>query len=206
MTHSVLAVVRTALPLTLVGAAYVTLTACTLPPERPNPGDFPGALFETGLVPIPNNCTTLQQEFSATASGYISGTNTGFATYEYQSATNDGPVTLVQMQACEPNVVPKYVAMHFFGVAQVQPGEHPVEPDARENGGFLFAFHNTGNERPIRCDDQPSGTVNITESGQAVLAGTFDVEVGCVDEAILDAIPRRVSFTGTFSANNIGIE
>lgn len=185
----------------LIGLAFA---GCQARPDRVDPNDYEAARGETGLAPIPNNCNTLQYTFEAEADGYVNGQVSGFATYEYRSILDQ--ITSIYLNVCGDPTDIRAITLSFFGVTRVEEGEHPVSRTAVEEGGFLFGVSDANPDRPVNCGDNPTGTVTIDDADFRQVSGSVDITSGCIDEEALDRVPRPTRFTGTFTANNIGVE
>lgn len=183
--------------------------ACVIGPDRPDPNLAPGAITDEDLVPIPNNCATLEYPFDATAAGWVEGELSGFAVYEYRS-TNGG-LTTVQLRMCDPEAetateLDQHISLLWLGLGRIEPGTYPVSHTYEEDGGFAFAYTDGRQASAIKCNDQATGEVTITDSDYSTATGSFEVDVRCIDAYLLDRIPRHTVFTGTFVANNVGQE
>lgn len=179
------------------------LGACTARPDRPDPAEFPGADDDGVEPPVPNNCTTLVEAFDVAGSGYVERSVSGFGLYEYRSAPNRQ--TSIYLRACAEGVPSELaIALHYYGVARIEPGDYAFTRLAEEDGGFLFAF--TDDAGDLNCSEQPTGVVTITDATFDRLEGELRVNVLCTDSSLLGRIPRESTFTGTFAATNIGPE
>lgn len=176
---------------------------CTARPDRVDPSDYPGADDDGVEAPIPNDCTTLVDPFAFVGTGFVELSGAGYGVYEYRAAPSQQ--TSIYLRACDGEVpVDLAIAMHFYGVSRIQPGDYTFDRLAYENGGFVFAY--TDEEADVNCSELPSGTVSITTADFDRIEGTAQVNVRCVDAATVGKIPRESNFQIEFSANNVGVE
>jgi hypothetical protein len=178
--------------------------ACSARPERVDPQEYPGANLDTDVVPIPTNCDTLTHTFGMTMDGYVADTLGGYGVYEYEAIPDR--LTTIYLTACGPEETSQYLTLAFYGIDRVEPGEHPVNRFAFEDGGFVFAYTDTTGVSTVNCNELPKGTVTITESSFASVAGSFELEAQCADETNLDRRPGVTTFSGSFAARNVGRE
>jgi hypothetical protein len=185
-------------------SGLVLMIACSPRPERVDPFDFPGSSGDTGVVPIPNTCETRTHSFESTASGHFDLSLSGYAVYEYEAVPDR--LTAIYLTACEPEVPTRFISLAFYGIDRVEVGEHAVDRFAEEEGGFLFSYTDTSSAAPAGCNQLPTGTVTVTDSGFGQIAGSFNVTTLCDDETTEGRRPGETVFTGTFAANNVGVE
>lgn len=179
------------------------LSGCTARPDRVDPADYPGADDDGVEAPIPNNCATLVEAFDVVGTGFVERAASGYGVYEYRAAPDQQ--TSIYLRACDGELQTELaIAMHFYGVSRIQPGDYTFDRLAIENGGFIFAY--TDEASDVNCSELPSGTVSITTADFDRIEGVAQVDVRCVDEATLGKIPRESSFQLNFSASNIGVE
>lgn len=197
-----------------VGLAAL-LVGCQVVPERQPLDAFPTAVDDTDLAARPNNCGQRSHPFDVQLTGYLPDNVllreelVGFADYEFESVPFN--LTSIILRVCEdgdedqPSSV-RTLALNFYGIARVDPGEYEVTRFAAEDGGFIAAYTDETEETVINCNDKPTGSVTIDESGFESISGSFDIDIRCINEQVLDRIPRDSNFSGTFSARNTGVE
>jgi hypothetical protein len=167
------------------------------------------------LAPAPNNCLTRAFPFDIELTGYLPDgvllreQLSGFAEYVYAGAPEHR--TSVILRVCEDgdDAFPsseRVLALNYYGVARVDPGEWEVSRLAETDGGFVFAYTDQSNGTVVNCNDLPTGSVDVTESTFEAVSGTVNINARCVDEGLLERIPRDTTFTGTFRATNVGVQ
>lgn len=175
---------------------------CSQLPDQPEA--CPGGTDDEGTLPTPNNCETLTHEFTASAVGYVTEELGGFGEYEYRS--DAGQITSVYLTVCPEGGTPRTIAMSYFGVARLEPGDHEVSRAAPLAGGFTFSYTDPRGGKQLGCNDKPTGTVTIDAIDFEQVSGSFEVTARCVDNDLIGRIPQDTMFSGTFSANNVGVE
>lgn len=175
---------------------------CSRLPDQPDA--CPGGTDDAGNLPVPNNCETLTHEFQASATGYVAEELSGFGEYEYRSDAGD--ITSIYLTVCPIGAVPRTLALSFFGVARLEPGNHDVSRLAPIDGGFTFSYTDPRGGAQRTCNDSPVGYVQIDAIDFEQVTGSFEVDTRCMDEDLVGRIPQDVTFSGTFAANNIGVE
>ncbi|HMV69732.1 MAG TPA: hypothetical protein PKA64_23015 [Myxococcota bacterium] len=191
-----------------------TLAACHGRPDREDPIECsklsdqpdacPGGTDDEGNLPVPNNCNTLTHVFSASSTGYVERAFDGFGEYEYRS--DAGQITTIYLTVCPEGRPPATLAMSYFGVARLEQGDYNISRTAPIDGGFTFAYSDPSRSGELTCNDDPHGTVIIDSIDYEQASGSFEVDTRCMDDSLVGRIPRDASFSGTFSANNIGVE
>jgi len=181
---------------------WLLLVGCSDRPPRPDPTELPGRDDDELEVPIPNDCLTRVATFELGGTGYVEGEWEGIGLYEYRSPSKQ---TAFYLRECDGEAATGVAwAMHFYGVARIEPGSYPFDRLAEFNGGVTFAY--TDEEAGVTCTDQPTGTLNISKADFWTVKGDFSVTVGCMSDELLGRIPRETVFTGTFKARNVGVE
>lgn len=194
----------------------VLLAACQARPERDRLDVFEPAVDDSDLVDPPNNCGTKAHPFDISLTGYLPDDVllreqlVGFGEYEYSGAPEHR--TAAVLTICEEGddsdpSRERIMALNYYGAARVDPGVWDVSRRAEEDlGMFVFAYTDQSNGTTVNCNVEPSGTVEIIESTFERVTGVVDITVGCVDEGLLDRIPRETHFTGSFDTRNIGVQ
>ncbi|MCB9664225.1 MAG: hypothetical protein H6732_08940 [Alphaproteobacteria bacterium] len=184
-------------------AAALAFGACSAGPERQPLDTFPSAADETDAPPVGNDCRTRTHGFSVDASGYLTGTVSGYGSFVYQPTPENR--TTILLQVCSNGVTPQILDLSYFGVGRLKRGRYDITEAAQEVTGFLFGFADEG-MNPVACTWKPSGWVEITSARFDGIEGEFEVTVGCVDEAIKGdrEPPAEAVFKGRFAARDVG--
>lgn len=168
------------------------------------PEACPSAASDTTEPPVPNDCTTLTEPFSATTTGYVATELAGFGTYEYKKAAGD--LTSIYLNSCPDGPSAPLVALQYYGVDRLVAGTFEVDQRAAVNGGFVFNFTNPNGGDPVTCNDKPTGTVTVDSIDFERMVGSFDITVRCISDELIGRIPQETVFVGTFEARNVGYE
>lgn len=175
--------------------------ACEARPERPDLDEFPSAV-DSDVPPTVNGCASRTAGFRVDATGFVEGRIGGFGLVARRTSPD---VTSIFLQGCDRGEVPRTMSLNYWGGGRLRRGTYDVVPDAREVGEFGFRYVDSRGdlESPVSCYDSPSGTVTITKSTVERIEGTFDVEVRCVDFAVVDdnRRPQLAQFEGRFAAD-----
>lgn len=183
-------------------ALILVMSACQPFPERPDPMGFPSASDDTDAPPIANNCDTLDAPFESSWAGSVSGTMSGFGSFEVRAADE---LTSIFLRGCGVDGEDRSISINLYGPERAPEGTFPFVREASfEEASFMFS--DAGPDDPTNCSDQPEGELVIESSTFSRITGTFSLEVGCRNAEIFPDLPKPAVFTGSFEARNYGRE